>query len=76
MFWEGGWECARLIGSYDTLGQTPHFYWPDSSFLLARPLTSISQTRPRHGGPCRTVSGHVGTVPDRAVPVGRVAVSA
>ena len=28
MFWEGGWEWARLIGSYDTLGQTPHFYQP------------------------------------------------
>ena len=28
IFWEGGWEWARLIGSYDTLGQTPHFHQP------------------------------------------------
>ena len=40
---------------------TPHFYWPDPSLLLARPLTSICQARPRHAEPCRTVSGHVGT---------------
>ena len=26
IFLEGGWEWTRLIGSYDTLGQTPHFY--------------------------------------------------
>ena len=25
------------------MGQTPHFYWPDTSYLLARPLTSIGQ---------------------------------
>ena len=37
MFWEGGWEWSRLIGSYDTLGQTPHFYQPDPSLLSARP---------------------------------------
>ena len=64
-----------------SIGQTPHFYWPDPSLLLARPLTSISQTltsisqvRPRHAGPCRTVSGRVSTVPDRAMPI--LAVSA
>ena len=28
IFWKGWWEWARLIGSYDTLGQTPHFYQP------------------------------------------------
>ena len=31
MFWEGGWEWARLIGSYDTLGQTPRFYQPEQT---------------------------------------------
>ena len=40
MFWEGGWEWARLIGSYDTLGQTPHFFWLAPSLFLAEALTS------------------------------------
>ena len=39
MFWEGGWEWARLTGV--------------RRIHLARPLTSISQVRPRHAGPCR-----------------------
>ena len=47
---------------------TPHFYRPDPLLLLARPLASISQVRPRLATPCRTVSGCVGTVPDCAVP--------
>ena len=40
MFWEGGWEWSRLIGSYDTLGQTPHFYRPGQ----AAPCRTVSAT--------------------------------
>ena len=49
---------------------TPHFYWPDPSLLLARPLTSMSQVRPHHVGPCWHRAG-----PCRAS-LGRVAMSA
>ena len=49
MFWEGGWEWARLIGSYDTLGQTPHFYQPGQ----AAPCQTMSD----HVGPCRHRAG-------------------
>ena len=56
-----------------SISQTPHFYQPEPSLLLARPLTSICQTPhfywPSQAAPCRTVSGHVGTVPDRAMSV-------
>ena len=48
-----------------SIGQTPHFYQPDPSLLSARP----GRAMPDHVGPCRTVSGRVGTVPDRAVPI-------
>ena len=58
-----------LVRPRTSIGQTPHFYWPDPSLLSARPLTSTCQARPRHAEPCRTVSGRVGTVPDRAVPI-------
>ena len=41
--------------------------------LSARPLTSICQARPRHAGPCRSMSGRVGpcrvvSEPCRTVP--------
>ena len=62
MFWEGGWECARLIGSYDTLGQTPHFYQPSQA--------SPGQTVSDCVGPCQHRAG-----PCRAS-LGRVAMSA
>ena len=48
MFWEGGWEWARLIGSYDTLGQTPHFYQPDPTLASAMPGHAMSD----RVGPC------------------------
>ena len=48
------------------------YTWPDPSLLLARPLTSVGQTlhfyQPSQAAPGQTVSGCVGTVPDRAVP--------
>ena len=47
MFWEGGWEWARLIGSYDTLGQTPHFYQPGQT----APCWAVSGTVPDRAVP-------------------------
>ena len=56
MFWEGGWECARLIGSYDTLGQTPHSCWPE-----AAPCRTVSDRVGTVLAPCRTVPCQAGT---------------
>ena len=50
MFWEGGWEWARLIGSYDTLGQTPHFYQPGLAPSWPQTKT-FPWTDPRQGIP-------------------------
>ena len=56
-----------------SIGQTLRFYWPDPSLLSARPGRAV----PDRVGPCRAVSGRVGT---RAGPCpanrGRVAMSA
>ncbi len=50
----------------------PSFLLANPSLLSARHLTSISQIRPHHAGPCRTVSGPVGTVPCQSGPCRRV----
>ena len=57
MFWEGGWEWARLIGSYDTLGQTPHFYQLRQSLPCRTVLDRVGPCRtvPCQAGPCRRV---------------------
>ena len=73
MFWEGGWEWARLIGSYDTLGQ-PLTSIGQPLTSIGQPLTSIGQTprfyqpdtsllSPGQAAPCRTVSATVATQP-------------
>ena len=50
------------------LARPPHFSWPDPSLLLARPLTSICQIRPRHVRPCRAVSAPCRSVPCQSGP--------
>ena len=51
-----------------SIGQTPHFYWPDPSLLLARPGCAM----PDLVGPCQAVSAPCGTVPCQYRPYQRV----